>query len=108
MSTATVESTSTVPTRRTTASRRQPLQDASRRELTEVREHTEAAVSDFVAATSDALRAFLPVAVLRPTAAVDYTFDVAEQVLAGMRRVCVEIASVLESGLQAAEDRAAA
>jgi hypothetical protein len=79
----------------------------SRRELTEVRQHTEAAVSDLIAATADALRAFLPTAALRPTEAVDYTFDVAEQILAGTRRVFFEIAAVIESGLQGADRRAA-
>jgi hypothetical protein len=38
---------------------------------------------------------------------VEFTFDVAEQLLIGARRVCVEIASVIESGLQGAERRAA-
>ena len=110
MSAATVESTPESTSRRSGAgaSRRRPLQDASRRELTEVREHTEAAVSDLIGATADAMRAFLPSAVLRPTEAVDCVFDVAEQVLAGTRRVCLEIAGVIESGLQAAENRAAA
>lgn len=110
MSTAAVESTSESTSRRSSAgaNRRAPLQDASRRELTEVREHTEAAVSDLISATADAMRAFLPSAVLRPTEAVDYVFDVAEQVLAGTRRVCLEVAGVLESGLQGAESRAAA
>jgi hypothetical protein len=107
VSTAAIE-TPAESTRRTSSNRRRPLQDASRRELTEVRAHTEAAVSDFVAATSDALRAFLPVAFIRPTEAVEYSFDVAEQVLTGMRRICVELAGVIESGLQGAESRAAA
>jgi hypothetical protein len=107
VSTATVETSTDATGRRAASSRRRPLQDASRREITEVRAHTEAAVTDFVAATSDALRALLPSAMLRPTEAVDYSFDVAEQILAGIRRVCVEIATVIESGLQGAETRAA-
>ena len=108
MSTATVETSTDNATRRPTNPRRRPLQDASKSELTAVREHTEAAVSDFVAASADALRAFLPLAVHRPTEAVDYMFDVAEQVLAGMRRICFELAAVVESGLQGAENRASA
>jgi hypothetical protein len=107
VSTASVDSPSESTSRRGSSSRQRPLQDASRRELTAVREHTEAAVTDLVAATSEALRAFLPVAVLRPTEAVDYSFDVAEQMLAGMRRICLELAGVIESGLQGAERRAA-
>ena len=106
MSTASADTQETT-SRRPSTGRQRVLEDASRRELTQVREHTEAAVSDFVAAVSDAFRAFLPVAVVRPTEAVEYTFDVAEQVLAGMRRICVEIADVVESGMQGAERRAA-
>jgi hypothetical protein len=107
MSTAATETSTESTSRRSPASRQRTLQDASRRELTQVREHTEAAVSDLVSATTDALRAFVPAAALRPTEAVDYTFDVAEQVLAGLRRVFVEIAGVIESGLQGTERRAA-
>ena len=107
MSTAPSEPATESPARRTPPNRQRQLQDVSRRELTQVREHTEAAVSDLIAASADALRAFLPSAVLRPTEAVDYTFDVAEQILAGTRRVFVEVASVIESGLQGAERRAA-
>ena len=106
MSTATVDSNHDAPTRRSNAARRRPLQDASRRELHEVREHTEAAVSDLMSATTDAVRAFMPTAILRPTEAVDYAFDVAEQLLAATRRICLELAAVVESGLQGAEQRA--
>ena len=107
MSTAPSDPPTETPARRTPPSRQRQLQDVSRRELTEVRQHTEAAVSDLIAATSDAVRAFLPSAMLRPTEAVDYTFDVAEQMLAGTRRVFFEVAAVIESGLQGAERRAA-
>jgi hypothetical protein len=107
VSTASVDNPAETSNRRSTTSRQRPLQDANRPELTAAREHTEAAVTDLVSATSDALRAFLPVAVVRPTEAIDYVFDVVEQVVIGMRRVCVEIAGVVESGLQAAERRAA-
>lgn len=106
MSTATVDSPET--TRRPSAASKGPraLED-SRRDLVEVRQHTEAAVTDLVTATTDALRAFVPAAVLHPTEAIEHAFDVAEQVLAATRRVCVEVASVLESGLQGVERRSA-
>ena len=107
MSTAPSDPPAETTSRRAPANRQRQLQEVSRRELIEVREHTEAAVSDLISATADALRAFLPSAVMRPTEAVDYTFDVAEQLLAGTRRVFFEIAAVVESGLQGAERRAA-
>jgi hypothetical protein len=107
VSTASVDAPAETSGRRSASNRQRPLQDASRRELTAAREHTEAAVSDLVAASSEALRAFLPVAVLRPTEAVDYVFDVIEQLVVGMRRVAVEIAGVVEGGVQGAERRAA-
>lgn len=106
MSTATTEAGESVGRRNAARGERQ-LRDASRQQLVEVREHTEAAVTDFVTATADAIRAFIPSAVLRPTQAVDYTFDVAEQMLAAWRRICLELASVAESGMQGAERRTA-
>jgi hypothetical protein len=105
MSTATTEASTENSTRRTASRSQRQLQDASRRQLVEAREHTEAAVSDFVTAAAEAVRAFTPTALLRPTEAVDYTFDVAEQMLAAWRRICLEIAAVAESGLQGSERR---
>lgn len=108
MSTATIDSPNdTTTTRRAPNSRPRAVQDRSRRELTEARQHTELAVTDLIAGATDALRTLLPTAVLRPTEAVDTTFDMAEQLLAGARRVCFEVAAVIESGLQGAERRAA-
>lgn len=106
MSTASIDSADATPRRPGGKGSRQLPAD-NRRELVEVRGHTEAAVTDLVAVTTDAVRAFLPSAVLRPTDTVDYMFDVLEQAVAASRRLCLEIASVVESGLQATERRAA-
>jgi hypothetical protein len=112
MSTAAIDTpTEGTSSRRSGGSRPRPVRETSNRELVEVRQHTEAAVSDLIGATADAMRAFLPSAALRPTEAVEFTFDVAEQVLLGVRRVCVEMAQIVEAGLQgsvAASERRAA
>ncbi len=96
MSTATIDTPDTT-TRRTPAARR-PASAAQPR-LVEARQHAETAVTDLAAATTDAVRSFVPSALLRPTEAVDFAFDLAEQVLAVSRRACVEAAQVLENGL---------
>ncbi len=44
---------------------------------------------------------------LRPTEAVEYTFDLMEQVLAADRRICFEFASIMESGIDSVERRPA-
>ena len=61
--------------------------------------HAETAITDIVTAANDALRTYLPTAVLRPTEAVEFSFDLAEHLLAGARRMCFELALILESGL---------
>jgi hypothetical protein len=103
MSTATIDAPET--NRRPSSTRKTGTDTQPR--LVEARQHAETAMTDLVSATSETFRAFLPAAVLRPSDAVDYTFDLAEQVLAGARRVCVEVAGILESGLDGAERRAA-
>jgi hypothetical protein len=107
MSAATVDSPTEGTARRSGANRSRPVPVEARRDLVLVREHTETAITDVITAVTDVVRAFLPAAVLRPTEAVDFTFDMAEQGLAASRRLCVEIASVLESGLQGVERRPA-
>jgi hypothetical protein len=105
MSAATIESPTESTPRRSGTSRKSPGQVQNTRDLMLVREHTEAAITDTVLAVNDALRAFLPAAVLRPTEAVDFGFDLAEQGLAATRRLFLEIAAMLESGLQGVERR---
>jgi hypothetical protein len=99
MTTAAIDAAETT-NRRTPTQRPRPA-GVNAPALVEARKHTEIAVSDFVYATSDAVRAFLPAAVTRPTEAVEYAFDLAEQMLAGARRVCLELATMVEQGTEA-------
>ncbi len=100
------------PARRSgTSSRRTsnaPLERRSERELTLASDAAELAVVELINGSYDALRAFVPQAVLRPTQAVDYVFDLAEQMLGTSRRVCMEIASIVEAGVQGSERASAA
>jgi hypothetical protein len=98
MTTATIDAAAESTARRAPGPRPRPA-GTTTPSLVEARKHTEVAVSDFVSATSDAIRAFLPAAVTRPTEAVEYAFDLAEQVLAGARRVFLELAAMIESGI---------
>lgn len=108
MSTATIDNPTDAGTRRTSAQRpRQAAGDQVRPALVDARLHAETAVTDLIAATADTVRSFVPAAVLRPTEAVDHVFDLAEQALAAARRVCHELAAIMESGLDGAADRAA-
>ena len=97
MSTATIDAPTT--TRRTPAARR-PLPTSANPQLVEARQHAETAVSDLAAAATDAVRAFVPAAMLRPTEAVEFAFDLSEQLLAVTRRACLEAAQILENGLK--------
>jgi hypothetical protein len=99
MSTATIESPSETAARRTSAPRPRTAESA-RPKLVDARAHTETAITDIVTAANDAFRTYLPTAVVRPTEAVEFTFDLAEHVLAGARRLCFELALILESGLE--------
>lgn len=96
MSTATIDAPET--TRRTPAARR-PVSSGATPRLVEARQHAETAVTDLASATTDAVRSFVPAAMLRPTEAVDFAFDLAEQVIAVSRRACVEAAQIVENGL---------
>ena len=98
MSTATIETPETA--RRTPSARRPASGSAAKPQLVEARQHAETAVSDLAAAATDAVRAFVPAAVLRPTEAVDFAFDLAEQMLAISRRACFEAAQILENGIK--------
>ncbi|MGQ0847070.1 MAG: hypothetical protein ACT4QF_23370 [Sporichthyaceae bacterium] len=107
MSTATIDAPATDAgnaTRRTPVQRPRPANVATP-QLVEARQHAETAVTDLMAATTETVRAFVPAAVLRPTDAVDYAFDLCEQVLAGTRRICLEFAQLMESGLDSVERR---
>lgn len=109
MSTATIEAPITAEA--ASAARRTPVQQRPRTattatpQLVEARKHAETAVTDLMASTTETLRAFVPAAILRPTEAVDYAFDLCEQVLAGTRRVCLEFAQLMESGLDSVDRR---
>lgn len=96
MSTATVEAPEST-SRRTPTARRSG--SAAQPRLVEARQHAETTVTDLASAATDAVRSFVPAAILRPTEAVDFAFDLAEQMLAVSRRACVEAAQVLENGL---------
>ena len=99
MSTATIIEPPETPTRRSAATRR-PVPASATPHLLDAREHAESAVSGLAAAATDAVRAFVPAAVLRPTEAVELAFDLSEQLLALSRRACLEAAQILERGLQ--------
>jgi hypothetical protein len=107
MTTATIDAAAESTARRTPTPRTRPAGTPTPT-LVEARKHTEVALTDFVNATNDALRAFLPAAVTRPTEAVEYAFDLAEQMLAGARRVCLELAAIVEHGTEGAPHRRAA
>ena len=104
MTTAAIDAAAESTARRTPTQRPRPA-GAATPTLVEARKHTEVAVSDLIYATSDAIRAFLPAAVTRPTEAVEFAFDLAEQVLAGARRVCLELATMVEHGTEGAAAR---
>ena len=103
MSTATIDNPTDTAARRSAAPRpRTGASDPTRPALVDARLHAETAVTDLITATADTVRSFVPAAVLRPTDAVDHAFDLAEQALAAARRVCLELASLVESGLDGA------
>jgi hypothetical protein len=108
MTTATIDAAAESTARRSTPGQRPRPAGTTTPSLVEARKHTEVAVSDFMSATTDTVRAFLPAAVTRPTEAVEYAFDLAEQVLAGARRVCLELAAMVESGIDGSATRRAA
>jgi hypothetical protein len=58
--------------------------------------------------TVEGLRTVVPNALLRPTTAVDFGFDVIEQMVSVGRRTGHELASILEAAIEAAEQRAVA
>jgi hypothetical protein len=82
-------------------------EERSKRQIEESLQSSEAAVVELVHGSVNAVQAFLPAAVTRPTQAVDYVFDLAEQVLAMTRKAAYEVASLVESGVQGVERRAA-
>lgn len=107
MSTASIDSPDEVTSRRPGGSRSRQAAADGRRDAGDARAHTEAAITDLVASTADAVRAFLPSAVLRPTQAVDDVFDVVEHTMVASRRICLELAAIVESGLHGTHRRAA-
>ncbi len=62
----------------------------------------EAAAAELVSATAETVRAFAPAALTRPTHAVETAFELAEQGLAAARRVCLELAALVEDGVGSA------
>jgi hypothetical protein len=69
--------------------------------------HAESAVTDLFASTAETVRTFVPTAFLRPSDAVNQAFDLAEQCLAIARRTCLELATLVEGGLEGFDRRAA-
>jgi hypothetical protein len=104
MTTATIDGTAETTTRRTPGPRTRPSA-TYRPNLAEARTHAQTAVNDLAAVTTDAIRTLVPPAVLHPTDAVAYSFDLAEQFLSGLRQICQEIAVAIESGLDGIENR---
>ena len=101
MSTAALEEGTAAP-RRTPSTRRNDARNRSSEPALGL------VVTDFTRDTIDGLRAVIPAAVLRPTIAVDYVFDLVEQAVQVGRRTSREVASIVEAAIEAAENRAAA
>ncbi len=76
--------------------------------LVDARMHAESAVTDLFASTADTVRTLVPSAILRPSDAINTAFDLAEQCLAIARRTCLELASLVEGGLEGFDRRATA
>lgn len=90
---------STVPGKRVGESAAPGLPEAGR--------NAEAAVTELMTATTETLRAFVPAAVLRPSTTMGYGFDLAEQLLSNTRRACLEMARIVETGIDNLGQRAA-
>jgi hypothetical protein len=103
MSTATVEDATSSP-RRSSPNRAR----SEARERHSLERSLGLAVNEMSRDTVEGLRTVLPNAVLRPTSAVDFVFDVLEQVVCVGRRTGHDLASILEAAIEAAEQRAAA
>ena len=80
-----------------------PSTQRARLSLHSSQESTEEAITQLVHGSVSALRSLLPTAVLRPTQTVVLLFDVAEQILAGVRRLSLEAAQAVESGVEGIE-----
>jgi hypothetical protein len=105
MTTATIETS--VDSRRAPGQRNRTAAQPSPK-LVDARMHAESAVTDLFASTAETVRTFVPTALLRPSDAVNTAFDLAEQCLAIARRTCLELAGLLEGGLEGLDRRAAA
>jgi hypothetical protein len=70
-------------------------------------EATENAVAELVHGTVSAAVSLLPAVLVRPTVTVDAVFTLAEQALVAARRIAYEVASVIETGIDAAQPQAA-
>jgi hypothetical protein len=103
MSTATVEET-TPSSRRSTPNR--PRNEA--RDAHTLERSFGLIVNEMSRDTVEGLRTVVPSALLRPTHAVDFVFDVVERIVSAGRRTSTELASILEAAIEAAEQRAAA
>jgi hypothetical protein len=103
MSTAAVEETTTSPRRSAPNRVRNEARDTHTLERS-----LGLVVNEMSRETVAGLRTILPSAVLRPTSAVDFAFDVVDQIVSAGRRTALELASILEAAVEAAEQRAAA
>jgi hypothetical protein len=102
MSTATVDETTSSPRRSSNSRSRSDARSRSSEPALGL------VVTDVARDTVDGLRSVLPPAILRPTSAVDFMFDLVEQVVSVSRRTAHEVAAVVEAAIEAAETRAAA
>jgi hypothetical protein len=106
MTTATIESAA--DTRRAAPGQRTRTAAQTSPKLVDARMHAESAVTDLFASTADTVRTLVPSALLRPSDAINTAFDLAEQCLAIARRTCLELASLVEGGLDGFDRRATA
>lgn len=103
MSTATVEQAETASARKLTGNRaRSAIRSA------EASAANEAVVTSLVHNSVNTVRQLAPTAILRPADAVTFVFDLAQESLNVGRRFAMEIATMLESGIEAIERQAAA
>jgi hypothetical protein len=93
-------STAAIETPKTTKS---PSAQRARLSVHSSQESTEEAVTQLVHGSVSTLRSLLPTAVVRPTQTIELIFDVAEQFLAATRRLALEVAQAVESGVEGVE-----
>lgn len=96
MSTAAIEAPPKAPKNGTSTQR-------ARLSIHSSQESTEEAVTQLVRSGVSTFRSLLPSALVHPTQTVELLFDVAEQFLAASRRLALEVAQAVESGVEGVE-----